>query len=129
MVLSVISWSPGQSLARLASHFHSNQPVTKGKKLFPRLATNIWMACKSPDDLRHRTWCSVEGLHIQNAQLIAQVTKTDHSVIASNFACSDDRADTEQVLGSEALELDGLSSDSGHALTSWMTFEPMTALP
>ena len=93
MFLFVISWSPGQSLARLASHFHSNQPVIKWKKLFPRLATNIWMACKSPDDLWHRTWCSVEGLHIQNAQLIARVMKTDYSVIASNFACLDDRAD------------------------------------
>lgn len=41
----------------------------------------------------------------------------DYLVVTSNFACSDDRAE----LASEALESDGPSSDSGHALTSWMT--------
>ena len=51
------------------------------------------MTCKSPDDLWHRTWCSAEGLHKQVAHLIARVMKIDDLVIASNFACLDDRAD------------------------------------
>lgn len=93
MFLFVISWSPGQLLARLAFRFHSNQPATQGKNSFLSLATNIWMTCKSPDDLWHRAWCSVEGLHKQDAQLIARVMKMDDSVTASHFACLDDRAD------------------------------------
>lgn len=41
----------------------------------------------------------------------------DYSVTAVHFPCLDDRAELE----SEALESGGLSSDSGHALLSWMT--------
>lgn len=44
--------------------------------------------------------------------------KTDYLVIASNFACLDDGAE----LGLGALQLGGLSSHSGYAFTSWMTW-------
>lgn len=51
--------------------------------------------------------CLIHGTSIEDRDYL----------VVSNFACSDDRAE----LASEALESDGPSLDSGHALTSWMT--------
>lgn len=110
---------PGSSWPDLLFHFHSNQPITKRKKSFPKLATNICMTCKEPKWPWKQNLVLCGGV-IHAKCLIDGSSNEDKNylVIASNFACLDDRTE----LGPEALELDGTSSNSDHALTSWTTW-------
>ena len=75
------------------------------------------MTRKNPDDIWH-TSSVLGGRGCTCKCLVDGMSKEDQddSVMAIHFAGLADRAE----FASEALELDGLSSGSGRALSSWM---------